>query len=123
MRLKIRSDDDYSTLVDRKKRGGTRQVYSRKEECNSEIDPIVNNNYLFLKTLDDLDFIPLDSITELVLYNSIKQSLEQVGIAYSKAVIDHMCKMNGLSEREILTNCDLFEDSIYRLFGHGAIFS
>ena len=85
------------------------------------MNPIVNNNYLFLKTLDDLDFIPLDSITELVLYNSIKQSLEQVGIAYSKAVIDHMCKMNGLSEREILTNCDLFEDSIYRLFGHGAI--
>ena len=83
--------------------------------------PNVGNNYLFLKTLDDLDFIPIDSITELVLYNSIKQSLEQVGIAYSKAVIDHICKMNGLSEREILTNCDLFEDSIYRLFGHGAI--
>jgi hypothetical protein len=85
------------------------------------MNPNVTKNYLFLKTLDDLDFIPLDSIAEHVLYNSIKQSLEQVGIAYSKAVIDHMCRMNGLSEREILTNCDLFEDSIYRLFGHGAI--
>ena len=26
-----------------------------------------------------------------------------------------------MSEREILTNYDLFEDSMYRLFGHGAV--
>ena len=75
----------------------------------------------FLKTMDDLDFVPYDSIAENVLYHSIKQSLEQVGIAYSKAIITHMCNLKCLSEREILTNCDLFEDAMYRLFGHGAI--
>lgn len=47
--------------------------------------------------------------------------MAQVGKAYSKAVINHICALNRLSEREILTNCDLFEDSMYRLFGHGAI--
>ena len=71
--------------------------------------------------LDDLDYIPLDSISDDILYRSIKESLEQVGKAYSKAVIDHICRINRLSEREILTNCDLFEDSMYRLFGHGAV--
>jgi hypothetical protein len=75
----------------------------------------------FLKTLDDLDFVPYDSIAENVLYQSIKRCLEQVGIAYSKAVINHICNLKGLSEREILTNCDLFEDAMYRLFGHGAV--
>jgi hypothetical protein len=35
-------------------------------------------------------------------------------------VVEHICKINGLSEREILTNCDLFEDSMYRLFGRCA---
>jgi hypothetical protein len=74
-----------------------------------------------LKTLDDLDFVPYDSIAENILYHSIKQSLEQVGIAYSKAVINHICNLKGLSEREILTNCDLFEDAMYRLFGYGAV--
>src|SRR5690242_7732964 len=80
----------------------------------------ITKNYLFLKTLDDLDFIPIESMTEVILYDSINKSLEDVGVAYSKAVIDHICKFTGLSEREIVINCDLFEDSMYRLFGHGA---
>ena len=78
-------------------------------------------NFQCLTALDDLDYIPLDSISEDILYRSVKESLEQVGKAYSKAVIDHICRINRLSEREILTNCDLFEDSMYRLFGHGAV--
>jgi hypothetical protein len=85
------------------------------------VSPNSTKTFQFLKVLDDLDFLPLDSIAENVLYRSVKQSLEQVGIAYSKAVINHICNLNGLSEREILTNCDLFEDSMYRLFGHGAV--
>lgn len=65
--------------------------------------------------------LSLSNLAEIILYNSIKKTLEEVGVAYSKAVIDHICKFKGLSEREILTNCDLFEDSMYRLFGHGAM--
>jgi hypothetical protein len=85
------------------------------------VNPNRSKNFQCLTVLGDLDFFPLDSISENILYRSIKQSLEQVGIAYSKAVINHICNLNRLSEREILTNCDLFEDSMYKLFGHGAV--
>ena len=80
----------------------------------------MKNGSQCLTLLDDLEYFALDSISDDILYRSIKVSLEAVGKTYAKAVIDHICKINGLSEREILTNCDLFEDSMYRLFGRGA---
>ena len=70
--------------------------------------------------LDDLQYFALDSISDQILYRSIKAALEGIGKAYAKAVIEHICIFNRLSEREILTNCDLFQDSMYRLFGRGA---
>ena len=73
-----------------------------------------------LTLLDDLEYFALDSISDEILYRSIKVSLEAIGKAYAKAVIDHICHINRLSEREILTNCEIFEDSMYRLFGRGA---
>jgi hypothetical protein len=79
------------------------------------------NSFQCLAALDDLDYIPLNSVAEDILYGSIKGALEHIGKAYAKAVINNLCNLNLLSEREILTNCDLFEDSMYRLFGHGAV--
>jgi hypothetical protein len=73
-----------------------------------------------LTLLDDLQYFALDSISDEILYRSIKAALESVGKAYAKAVIAQICTINRLSEREILTNCDLFQDSMYRLFGRGA---
>ena len=49
-------------------------------------------NFQCLTALDDLDYIPLDSISDDILYRSIKESLEHIGDAYSKAVIDHICR-------------------------------
>jgi hypothetical protein len=80
----------------------------------------MKNSSQCLTLLDDLQYFALDSISEDILYRSIKVSLEAVGKTYAKAVIDHICAINRLSEKEILTNCDLFEDSMYRLFGRGA---
>jgi hypothetical protein len=80
----------------------------------------MKNSSQCLTLLDDLDYFALSSISDDILYRSIKVSLEAIGKTYAKAVIEHICKINGLSEREILTNCDLFEDSMYRLFGRGA---
>ncbi|MFI5424812.1 MAG: hypothetical protein ACHQXG_08490 [Nitrososphaerales archaeon] len=34
-------------------------------------------NFQCLTALDDLDYIPLDSISDDILYRSIKESLEQ----------------------------------------------
>ncbi|MGB8152475.1 MAG: hypothetical protein WCF97_01005 [Nitrososphaeraceae archaeon] len=80
----------------------------------------MKNSSQCLTLLDDLEYFALDSISDDILYRSIKVSLEAVGKTYAKAVIDHICHINRLSEREILTNCELFEDSMYRLFGRGA---
>jgi hypothetical protein len=80
----------------------------------------LKNSTQCLTLLDDLQYFALDSISDAILYRSIKTSLEAVGKAYSKAVINHICAINRLSEKEILTNCDLFQDSMYRLFGRGA---
>ena len=80
----------------------------------------MKNSSQCLTLLDDLQYFALDSISEDILHRSIKVSLEAVGKTYAKAVIDHICAINRLSEKEILTNCDLFEDSMYRLFGRGA---
>jgi hypothetical protein len=80
----------------------------------------MKNGSQFLTFLDDLQYVALDSRAEDILYCSIKGALGKVGKAYSSAVINHICKLTRMSEREVLSNCDLFEDSLYRLFGHGA---
>ena len=72
----------------------------------------MKNSSQCLTLLDDLEYFALDSISDDILYRSIKVSLEAVGKTYAKAVIDHICHINRLSEREILTNCELFEDSM-----------
>ena len=92
---------------------GARKYFKR---TSSEM----KNSSQCLTLLDDLEYFALDSISDDILYRSIKVSLEAVGKTYAKAVIDHICHINRLSEREILTNCGLFEDSMYRLFGRGA---
>ncbi len=74
-----------------------------------------------LSLLDDLEYFALDSKSEEILHRSIKEALSQVGKAYAKATIDNICKLNRLSENEVLTNCDLFEDSLYKLYGRGAL--
>ena len=38
----------------------------------------------------------------------------------SKALLDHICSINGLSEKELLTNYDLFEKSLYKVLRKGA---
>ncbi len=81
----------------------------------------LKTNFQCLTALDDLEYFAMDSVSDEILYRSIKEALESVGKTYAKTVIEHICKINRLSEREILTNCDLFEDSMYRLFGHSAL--
>ncbi len=60
----------------------------------------MKNSSQCLTLLDDLQYFALDSISEDILYRSIKVSLEAVGKTYAKAVIDHICAINRLSEKE-----------------------
>ena len=48
------------------------------------------------------------------------KSIERLGESASKALLDHICSINELSEKELLTNYDLYEKSLYRVLRKGA---
>jgi hypothetical protein len=74
----------------------------------------------YLNVLDELGYFPLSSKAEEILYDAAKKSIERLGGSASKALLDHICSINGLSEKELLTNYDLFEKSLYRVLRKGA---
>lgn len=85
------------------------------EECS--------HNSLALKysnILDKLGYLPVSSKAARILCNAAKASIGMFGHSASKAIIEHMCSINGLSEEEILTNCDLLQTSLYKILRKGA---
>lgn len=74
----------------------------------------------YSNVLDELGYFPLSSKAEEILYDVAKKSIERLGESASKALLDHICSINGLSEKELLTNYDLFEKSLYRVLRKGA---
>jgi hypothetical protein len=77
-------------------------------------------NFRYQSVLDELRYIPTVSLSDRILCDSIKNSLERIGKSYSKILLHRMCSFYGLSENELLTNYDLFESSLYRILGKGA---
>jgi hypothetical protein len=85
------------------------------EECS--------HNSLALKysnILDKLGYLPVSSKSARILHNAAKKSIGMFGKSASNAIIDHMCSINGLSEEELLTNCDLLQTSLYKILRKGA---
>jgi hypothetical protein len=74
----------------------------------------------YSNVLDELGYFQLSSKAEAILYDAAKKSIERLGESASKALLDHICSINGLSEKEILTNYDLFEKSLYKVLRKGA---
>ena len=74
----------------------------------------------YLNVLDELGYFPLSSKTEEILYDAARKSIERLGESASKALLDHICSINELSEKELLTNYDLYEKSLYRVLRKGA---
>ncbi len=72
----------------------------------------------YLNVLDELGYFPLSSKAEA--YDAARKSIERLGESASKALLDHICSINELSEKELLTNYDLFEKSLYRVLRKGA---
>ena len=56
----------------------------------------------YLNVLDELGYFPLSSKAEEILYDVAKKSIERLGESASKALLDHICSINGLSERNYL---------------------
>jgi hypothetical protein len=72
-----------------------------------------------LSTLDKLGYYPINSNNDKILYRSITNSLEQLGKSYSKALVNNMCELYGLSENELFTNYDFFKKTLYNTVGKG----
>lgn len=70
--------------------------------------------------LEELGYFPVNSKVNKVLIASIKACLEKLGKSYSDALLYNMCSLSGLTENELLTNFELFEDSLYRTVGKAA---
>jgi hypothetical protein len=84
-----------------------------------------NNNSLkqtfrCLSILDKLGYFSMPSNVDKILYKSISDSLENIGKSFSKALVQNMCSLHGLSENELFTNYDLFEKTLYSTVGEGA---
>jgi hypothetical protein len=70
--------------------------------------------------LEELGYLPVNSKVNKVLIASTKACLEKLGKSYSDALLYNMCSLSGLTENELLTNFELFEDSLYRTVGKAA---
>jgi hypothetical protein len=74
-------------------------------------------NSRYLSILDELQYLPALSLSDRILHDSIKKSVETIGKSFSKALLHNMGSFYGLSEHELLTNYDLFEGSLHRILG------
>jgi hypothetical protein len=79
-----------------------------------------NDNHRYLGGLDDLGYFPIPSKADHILYEAAKKSMEWLGESASTVLLDHICSINGLSQKELFTNYDLFEKSLYTVLKKGA---
>ena len=77
----------------------------------------IKTNVKCLNILDELGYLPVASKADQVLYDSVKEAFKIIGKMAYNALLDRACSIHGLSERELLTNYDLFEKSLYEIFG------
>lgn len=52
--------------------------------------------------LDQLGYFPIYSKSDEILYKAAKKSIHRLGESASKALLDHICSIYGLSEKELL---------------------
>jgi hypothetical protein len=70
--------------------------------------------------LDKLGYIPIPSQADEILYQAATRAIDRFGQSASKAILDHICSIDGLSKEELLTNFDLLEKSLQRVLRKGA---
>ena len=74
-----------------------------------------------LNVLDKLGYIPVPSKAEHIVSESIKKSFESLfGQATTAVLLNNLSSLYGLSEKELITNYDIFEKSLYKISSYGA---
>ena len=74
-------------------------------------------NEKLINLLENNGFIYKNQKTDIVVRNTILNVLSRIGKSYSKALIYQICSLYGLSQNELLTNYELFENSLTRVLG------
>jgi hypothetical protein len=70
-----------------------------------------------LDILDNLGYAPITSHASRLLSTSIKKALERsMEKQFVPILIEKLCSIARLTDNELLTNYDLFENSLFKLF-------
>ena len=74
-------------------------------------------NEKLINLLENNGFIYKNQKTDVVVRDIIINVLNRIGKSYSKALIYQICSLYGLSQNELLSNYELFENSLTRVLG------
>ena len=74
-------------------------------------------NEKLINLLENNGFIYKNQKTDIVVRDIILNVLNRIGKYYSKALIYQICSLYGLSQNELLSNYELFENSLTRILG------
>ena len=74
-------------------------------------------NEKLINLIENSGFIYRNQITDIVIRDIILNVLNRIGKYYSKALIYQICSLYGLSQNELLSNYELFENSLTRVLG------
>ena len=81
-------------------------MYSKNSVSEKLINLIENSGYIYR-----------NQKTDIVIRDIILNVLNRIGKYYSKALIYQICGLYGLSQNELLSNYELFENSLTRILG------
>ena len=74
-------------------------------------------NEKLIKLIENNGYIYRNEKTGIVVRDIILNVLNRIGRSYSKALIYQICNLYGLSQNELLSNYELFENSLTRVLG------
>ena len=74
-------------------------------------------NEKLINLIENNGFIYRNQKTDIVVRDIIINVLNRIGKSYSKALIYQICSLYGLSQNELLSNYELFENSLTRVLG------
>jgi hypothetical protein len=74
-------------------------------------------NEKLIKLIENSGYIYRNQKTDIVIRDIILNVLNRIGKSYSKALIYQICSLYGLSQNELLSNYELFENSLKRVVG------
>jgi hypothetical protein len=74
-------------------------------------------NEKLIKLIENNGYIYRNQKTDIVVRDIILNVLNRIGKSFSKALIYQICNLYGLSQNELLSNYELFENSLTRVLG------